>query len=78
MKPTASKFLPCAIFGHNYVKSKTNFDHTSELTCVHCDLVVVTDHNGNFETNTVVNTEIKEALQRLYRLNRLLCKKSVA
>ena len=68
MRPTSNKTLPCAIFGHNYKRSKTNIDHTIELTCTHCDMVVVTDLNGNFDTNTVSNSQIKDTLQELYRL----------
>ena len=73
MKPTTTnKTLPCAVFGHNYIRSKTNIDHTIELTCIHCEMVVVTDRNGDFETNTVSNIQIKDTLQELYRLNRRL------
>ena len=68
MKPTTNNILPCAIFGHNYLRTKTNMDHTVELTCVHCDMVVVTDHNGDFDANTVSNSQIKDTLQKLYRL----------
>jgi len=70
MKPKTTDILPCAVFGHNYVRSKTNIDHTIELTCSHCDIVVVTDHHGNFDNNTVSNTQIKDVLQELYRLTR--------
>ncbi|MBC3845888.1 hypothetical protein H8K90_05825 [Winogradskyella echinorum] len=68
MKSNTNKNLPCAIFGHNYIRSKTNIDYTVELTCTHCDVVVVTDDNGNFDTNTVTNTQLKDTLQKLYRL----------
>ena len=78
MKPATSKLLPCAIFGHNYIRSKTNRDHTVELTCTHCDMVVVTDHKGDFETITVSNNQIKDTLQELYRLNRCLSKVKVS
>jgi hypothetical protein len=78
MNPTKSKLLPCAIFGHNYIRSKTNIDHTVELTCTHCDMVVVTDRKGNFETNTVSNIEIQDTLQELYRLNRNLTKVKIS
>jgi len=74
MKPTINKTLPCAIFGHNYIRTKTYIDHSVELTCSHCDMVVVTDHHGNFDTNTVSNSHIKETLQELYRLTRRLYK----
>ncbi len=72
MKPTSPKSLPCAIFGHNYIRTKTNIDHSIELTCVHCNMVVLTDHNGNFDTHTVSNDQIKDTLQELYRLKREL------
>ncbi len=78
MKPPKNKTLPCAIFGHNYIRSKTNIDHTIELTCSHCDMVVVTDHNGNFDANTVSNGQIKDTLQELYRLKRLFSKPKVS
>ncbi|NRR91278.1 hypothetical protein HSX10_06845 [Winogradskyella undariae] len=78
MKPKTTKALPCAIFGHNYVKSKTNIDHTIEMTCTHCDTVVVTDHHGNFENNTVANKQISETLQELYRLTKCIAKTKVA
>ncbi len=74
MKPNKTKSLPCAIFGHNYIRSRTNIDHTLELSCIHCDTVVVTDRKGNFETHTVSNIQIKTALQELYRLKLLLYK----
>ena len=70
MKPTPTKTLPCAIFGHNYVKSKTNTDHTTELTCSHCKTIVVTDSHGNFENHTVYNSQITTTLQELYRLTK--------
>lgn len=77
MKPDSTTILPCAVFGHNYKRSKTNMDHTVELTCSHCDAVVVTDHRGNFENNTVSNTQIKDALQELYRLTRRVPKRKI-
>ncbi|WP_178986548.1 hypothetical protein [Winogradskyella helgolandensis] len=78
MKPNSTKALPCAIFGHNYQRSKTNIDHTIEMTCSHCDTVVITDRHGNFETITVSNTQIADTLQELYRLTRRIPKSKVA
>lgn len=78
MKPKSSEILPCAIFGHNYIRSKTNIDHTAELTCTHCDAVVVTDQQGNFENITVSNTQITDALQDLYRLTKRILKSKVS
>ena len=78
MKPESTEILPCAIFGHNYIRSKTNMDHTVELTCSHCDTVVVTDHHGNFENYTVSNSLIKDTLQELYRLTRRIPKSKVS
>ncbi len=78
MKPTSPKPLPCAIFGHNYIKTKTNIDHSIELTCVHCDTVVVTDHKGNFDAHTVSNNQIKDTLQELYRLKQRFYKIKVS
>ncbi|MFK7832446.1 MAG: hypothetical protein AB8B52_04145 [Winogradskyella sp.] len=77
MKTNTTKILPCAVFGHNYKRSKTNLDHTIELTCSHCDAVVVTDHHGNFDNITVANTQIKDTLQELYRLTRRIQKTKV-
>jgi hypothetical protein len=68
MKPTTSKALPCAVFGHNYVKSKTNSDHTAELTCTHCNAVVKTDASGNFEELSISNKHIQTTLRRLFHL----------
>jgi len=73
-----NKPLPCAIFGHNYRRLKTNLDRTIEMTCVHCDMVVITDQKGNFDSYTVSNTQIKDTLQELYRLKRLLPKAKVS
>lgn len=78
MRPTSTEALPCAVFGHNYVRSKTNLDHTIEMTCSHCDTVVVTDQHGNFENHTVANSQITDALQELYRLTRRFPKTKVA
>ena len=78
MKPTSTKTLPCAIFGHNYVKSKTNTDYTIELTCSHCKTIVVTDSHGNFENHTVYNSQITTSLQELYLLTRRVLKAKVA
>ena len=74
MKPTTEKSLSCAIFGHNYIRSKTNIDHTAEFTCTHCDTVVLTDEHGNFDTNTVSNSQIKDTLEELYYLTRRFSK----
>lgn len=68
MKPTIRKTLPCSVFGHNYEKSKTNADYTSELTCSHCNTVVQTDTKGNFEEYSISNKDIHATLQRLYQL----------
>lgn len=78
MKPTSPKTLPCAIFGHNYIRTKTNIDHSIELTCVHCDMVEVTDHKGNFDAHTVSNNRIKETLEELYKLKQRFYKIKVS
>lgn len=74
MEPTSKKTLPCAIFGHNYIRTKTYMDHSVELTCSHCDMVVNTDRHGNFDSITVSNSQIKDALHDLYRLTRRFTK----
>lgn len=68
MKPTTSKALPCAVFGHNYVKSKTNPNQTAELTCSHCNTVVTTDTSGNFEELSISNKHIQATLRQLFHL----------
>ncbi|WP_299115605.1 hypothetical protein [uncultured Winogradskyella sp.] len=68
MKPTSNKALPCAVFGHNYVKSKTYTDQTAELTCSHCNTVVKTDTHGNFEELSITNKDIQSTLRRLFHL----------
>lgn len=78
MKPTSPKSLPCAIFGHNYIRTKTNLDHSIELTCVHCDMVVETDPKGNFDAHTVSNDQIKETLEELYKLKQRFYKIKVS
>ena len=62
MKPTQNTNLSCAVFGHNYVKSKTNSNRTSELTCCQCKTVVTTDLRGNFEASTISNKRIQPTL----------------
>lgn len=74
MKPTSNKALPCAVFGHNYVKSKTNSDQTTELTCCHCHIVVNTDASGNFEEAEMSNKNIQSALRKLFHLKLRLSK----
>lgn len=78
MKPTKPKRLPCAIFGHNYIRTKTNIDHSVELTCLHCDTVVVTDNKGNFDANTLSNNQIKDTLKELYQLRMRFSKMKVS
>lgn len=77
MNPKTNTTLPCAIFGHNYERSKTYLDHSVELTCTHCDAVVVTDSKGNFENYTVTNTQLKDTLQELYRLTKRVAKPKI-
>ncbi|WP_299366902.1 hypothetical protein [Winogradskyella sp.] len=69
MEPTSNKALPCAVFGHNYVKSKTNSDQTAELTCSNCGTVVTTDKHGNFDELSLSNKDIQSTLRRLFHLN---------
>ncbi len=76
MKPTTHKALPCSIFGHNYMKSKTNNDFTAELTCSHCNIVVHTDTKGNFEESSISNKHIQSALRQLFHLNLSVSKPS--
>ncbi|MBV7269666.1 hypothetical protein [Winogradskyella luteola] len=68
MKPTLKRALPCAVFGHNYIKSKTYADHTAELSCCHCNTVVKTDIHGNFEEFNITNKDIQSTLRQLFHL----------
>ena len=74
MKPTSNKALPCAVFGHNYVKTKTNYDQTTELTCSHCGTTVTTDKHGNFDELSISNKHIQSTLRQLFHLNRQISK----
>ena len=74
MKPTQNMTLPCAVFGHNYIKSKTNSNRISELTCCNCKTIVTTDLRGNFEASTISNKRIQSILIKLFRLNLNLTK----
>lgn len=69
MKPTSNKAVPCMVFGHNYVKSKTKTDHSTELRCCECGTVVSTDSYGNFNEVSVFNQDIQTTLRRLFHLN---------
>ncbi|MDP5081105.1 MAG: hypothetical protein NWP87_00505 [Winogradskyella sp.] len=77
MKPTTQKALPCAVFGHNYTKSKTNSDNTAELTCTHCNITVLTDVKGNFELSSISNKNIQSALRQLFHLSLSISKSSI-
>ena len=77
MKPTTNKALSCAVFGHNFVKSKTNSDHSSQLQCCECNAVVHTDSKGNFEGNSISNKAIQSALRQLFHLNLSSSKSSI-
>jgi len=74
MKPTNNKALQCSVFGHNYVKSKTNFDETIELKCAHCNITTTTDSHGNFIESTIQNKHIQSTLRKLFHLNYQLSK----
>jgi len=74
MKPTNNKALPCSVFGHNYVKSRTNEDETVELQCTHCNIVTTTDKHGNFMESTISNKNIQSTLRKLFHLNFQLSK----
>ena len=62
MSSTFNKAIPCSVFGHNYMKSKTNADHTSELKCSHCNISVKTDTKGNFSESSISNKNIQSTL----------------
>ena len=74
MKPTSNKALSCAVFGHNYVKSKTNTDHTTELKCYQCETTVKTDSYGNFDELSISNKDIQSTLRQLFHLNHQISK----
>ncbi|WP_411894086.1 hypothetical protein [Winogradskyella sp. A2] len=68
MKSYPNTTLPCAVFGHNYIKTKSNKDHTLELSCNHCGIVVNTDAKGNFENISSPKLHIKTVIRELYLL----------
>ncbi len=74
MKPIIDKALQCSVFGHNYVKSKTNADYTSELKCSHCEITINTDVRGNFDESSISNKKIQSTLRQLFHLNMRLSK----
>ena len=74
MKPTSNNALPCAVFGHNYVKTKSQSDHTTQLTCRHCGTVVETDEHGNFDELSLPNKDIQSTLRQLFHLNLQIAK----
>lgn len=70
MESTPSDALPCSVFGHNYVKSKTTSHRTTELVCLHCKLVVQTDADGNFDSSPISNKKIRSTLRKFINLKR--------
>lgn len=58
------------------MKSKTNADHTTELTCSHCNTIVHTDTKGDFEESSISNKQIQSTLRQLFHLNISLSKPS--
>ena len=70
MESSPSDVLPCSVFGHNYVKSKTTSHQTTELICTHCKLVVQTDADGNFESSPISNKKIRSTLRQFINLKR--------
>ncbi|WP_299126600.1 hypothetical protein [uncultured Winogradskyella sp.] len=69
MKFKVNSALPCAVFGHNYIKSKMNADQTSELTCSHCKTVANTDPFGNFIETSSPSKDVQSTLRKLYHLS---------
>lgn len=74
MKPTSNKAIPCAVFGHNFVKTKTNSDQTIDLKCSHCGVTETTDKNGNFDEFSIANKDVQSTLRQLFHLNLQLSK----
>jgi hypothetical protein len=68
MKPTPDNALSCAVFGHNYMKSKTSSKSSTELKCCNCGTVLQTDANGNFIETKITSSEIQSTLRELYHL----------
>ncbi len=68
MKSTINPKLSCAVFGHNFIKSKTKKDNTSELLCKHCNVVITTDSHGNFEESAIPNKTIQSTIRQLFSL----------
>lgn len=67
-----NKVLPCAVFGHNYIKTKTFLDHTSELTCQNCGTVIKTDSQGNFRETVLPSKNVQRTLYKLYSVKQRL------
>lgn len=68
MQPTYNFSLPCAVFGHNYIKSKKSPNSHAEIKCTNCEMVAQTDDEGNFIETRVVNRDIQVKLRKLYHL----------
>jgi len=61
-----NKVLPCAVFGHNYIITKTFIDHTSKLSCQNCGAVIKTDPKGNFKETVLPSKDVQRILYKLY------------
>lgn len=68
MKPNTNNALLCSALGHNYAKSKTNIDHSAELTCCNCGTQITTDAFGNFDESSISNKAIVTTLRQLFHL----------
>ena len=78
MKTTTYIPLPCAVLGHNFIRSHQYNDNSYELTCKCCGTVVQTDAHGNFDNISSPDKHIKSTLRTLYHLKLQLLKTKIA
>ncbi|MFP4844431.1 hypothetical protein [Winogradskyella sp. PE311] len=67
-----NKVIPCAVFGHNYIKIKTYVDYTSKLCCQNCGTIIKTDQKGNFKETVLPSKDVQRLIYKLYSIKRRL------
>ncbi|WP_353779148.1 hypothetical protein [Winogradskyella sp. 3972H.M.0a.05] len=66
MTPNLTSTLSCAVFGHNFERSKSK----SEFICTACKIKVDIDQNGDFEELPSQNKEVHQTIRQLFLLSR--------
>ena len=66
MSPNLTSTLSCAVFGHNFVHSKSK----SEFICTNCKTKANPDQNGDFEELPLLNKEVNQTIRQLFLLGR--------